>query len=98
MARDCEQWWPERGGYLRTLASSRCPGAWLRVAAIGFNSSSSAFLLTVYRNIDVALHQSARGTSGGGLFHVPTLSLLVDACPEVPHPRWVAYPHPPPAL
>src|SRR6266436_7386344 len=42
------------------------------------------------RNIGVALHQSARGTSGGSLFHVPSLSLLVDACREVHHAGWVS--------
>src|SRR6266446_4943513 len=40
------------------------------------------------RSIDVTLHQSACRTSGGGLFHVPSLCLLVDACPEVHHARW----------
>ena len=42
------------------------------------------------RNVDGALHQSACGTSRGGLFHVPTLSLFVGACREVHHPRGVA--------
>src|SRR5215472_19135088 len=43
-------------------------------------------------NIDVALHQSACGSSRGGLFHVPPLSLPVDACRQVHHSRWVAEP------
>src|SRR5437868_631846 len=46
-------------------------------------------------NIDVAFHQPACGTSGGGLFHVPALSLFVDACRQVHHCRWVAEPEHP---
>src|SRR5947209_7258874 len=46
-------------------------------------------------NIDVALHQSACGTSRRGLFHVPALSLLVDACRKLHHSRWVAEPEHP---
>src|SRR5947207_11744851 len=46
-------------------------------------------------NIDVAFHQSACGTSRGGLFHVPALSLLVDACRQVHHPRGMSEPEHP---
>src|SRR6266852_3750271 len=41
------------------------------------------------RYIDVALHQSARGTSRGGLFDAPALSIFTHACREVHHSRWV---------
>src|ERR1700694_3381545 len=43
-------------------------------------------------NIDVTLHQSACGTSRGGLFHIPALSLLMNTCQQGHHPRWMAEP------
>src|SRR5690242_11192963 len=46
-------------------------------------------------NIDVALHQPACGTSRGGLFYVPALSLLVNACRQVHHPGRMSEPEHP---
>src|SRR6266487_2709586 len=42
------------------------------------------------RYIDVALHQPPCGTSRGGLFDAPALSIFVHACREVHHSRWVS--------